>query len=232
METWYIRSDDRSCPHNLTFSSPKWRRWTDTLTVSCCQIGPWWTYQSDFAEKWTRVFAGTLTQQLRSKCCPRLFALLQMEQVTLSIRLYKHIIQKKKTGCEKINPTQQVCHALVSVVTQCYTWCASLASESNNYFWVFRCTVDKCKKMFVWVGVCHRARWISGPRPWWVKLQSAAGQSHGWWRAKGGDGKSDLCHPWRPDERQWDWGEKHHTSSCVTEGTIMSGLKDWKPVLT
>lgn len=202
------------------------RRWTDTFTVSCCQIGPWWTYQSDFAEKWTRVFAGTLTQQLQSKCCPLLSALLQMEQVTFSLRLDNHIVQEKLQDLKNRNPTQQVCDALVSEVSQCYTWGASLASKSNNYFWVFKCTVDKCKKMCVWVGVshvCNRARWIPGPWPWWVKLQGSVGQSHGRRRAKGGNGESDLCHPWGPDEGQWDWGEKHFLHCNWGHHYVVSG---------
>lgn len=67
---------------NLTFSFSKWCRWTNTFTVFCCQIGPWWTYRLNFAEKWTRVFAETPTQQLQLKCCPRSFVQLQTEQVT------------------------------------------------------------------------------------------------------------------------------------------------------
>lgn len=126
----------------------------------------------------------------------------------LSIRLYKHIYQRGKKGCEKITPTQQVRHALF------------------RDSWVFRRKENVC--------VCrgHRARRIPGARPRWVKLQSASGQSHGWWWAKGGDGKSNLRHPWRPNEGQWDWGERRRSTSWITESTIMSGLEDWKPVLT
>lgn len=75
------------CQHMTISSFLKWHRWTNTWAIFCCQIGPWWTYQLSFAEKWTRVFAETQTRQLRLKCCQRSFAPLPMEQVIFSPRL-------------------------------------------------------------------------------------------------------------------------------------------------
>lgn len=56
-------------------------RWISSCTIFVCPTRTWWTCPSASEGKWTRVWAGTPTSLLQSKCCPHLCAPHLMAQV-------------------------------------------------------------------------------------------------------------------------------------------------------
>lgn len=61
-----------------------------------------------------------------------------------------------------------------------------------------------------------RTRGIPVSWPGWVQLPSSPGESQGWWRAKGGNGKQDLCHSWAHHERLRVRRKSSHQRFCLS----------------